>query len=165
MFRVSSKPINPGALRREMADFQAGGFVSFEGRVRSRNDGRTVRTLEYEAYGELAAREGARIVGEARRKFAVRAVACVHRVGRLRIGEIAVWAGVAAEHRDAAFAACRYIIDEMKARVPIWKKEHYAVGSSQWINPARGGRARRILGEKGKRYTGSESARVHRRRH
>lgn len=165
MFRISSAPINPEALRRELADSQAGGFVSFEGRVRSRNDGRQVRALEYEVYGELAAKEGGRIVGEARRKFAVRAAACVHRVGRLRIGAIAVWAGVAAEHRDAAFAACRYIIDEMKARVPIWKKEHYATGFSQWINPAPGGGSRPVLGEKGKSCTASQSARVHRRRH
>jgi molybdopterin synthase catalytic subunit len=165
MFRLSSSPINSEALRRELADFRAGGFVSFEGRVRSRNEGRQVRGLEYEVYGELAEKEGARIVDEARRKFAVRAAACVHRVGRLRIGAIAVWAGAAAEHRDAAFAACRYIIDEVKARVPIWKKEHYATGSSRWIHPGSGGGAKPVLGEKGKSYTGSQSARVRRRGH
>ena len=60
----------------------------------------------------------------------------VHRVGHLRIGELAVWVGVSAAHRGAAFTACRYIIDELKARVPIWKKEHYTSGSTQWINCA-----------------------------
>lgn len=165
MFRISSAPIDPDALRRELAGIDAGGFVSFEGRVRSRNDGRQVRALEYEVYCELAEKEGVRIVGEAQRKFVVRAAACVHRVGRLRSGAIAVWAGVAAEHRDAAFAACRYIIDEMKTRVPIWKKEHYATGSSRWIHPASGGGAKPVLGEKGKSYAGSQSARVHRRGH
>ena len=165
MFRISHAPIDPDALRRELAGFDAGGFVSFEGRVRSRNDGRRVRALEYEVYSEFAEKEGARIVGEAQQKFAVRAAACVHRIGRLRIGAIAVWAGVGAEHRDAAFAACRYIIDEIKARVPIWKKEHYATGSSQWIRPTPSSGGKPVLGEKGKTYTGSQSARVHRRHH
>jgi molybdopterin synthase catalytic subunit len=134
MFRISSTSLNPDALRRELLDSRAGGFVSFEGRVRDRNAGREVCLLEYEVYGELAEKEGARIIAEARRKFAIISAACVHRRGRLQIGDIAVWAGVTAEHRDAAFAACGYIIDETKKRVPIWKKEHYATGSSEWIS-------------------------------
>lgn len=139
MFRLISTPLDPDVLRRELHDSESGGFVSFEGRVRPRNDGREVRSLEYEVYGELAQKEGARIVAEAREKFAVLSAGCVHRVGHLQIGDIAVWAGVAAEHRSAAFAACRYIIDELKTRVPIWKKEHYASGSSQWICPSPSG--------------------------
>lgn len=71
---------------------------------------------------------------EARAKFAVLSAGCVHRIGRLAVGELAVWIGVTAEHRDAAFDACRYIIDELKTRVPIWKKEHYASGAPEWIN-------------------------------
>ncbi|MDD2765096.1 MAG: molybdenum cofactor biosynthesis protein MoaE [Opitutaceae bacterium] len=139
MFRLSSVPLNPEALQRELYETRAGGSVSFEGRVRSRNEGREVRCLEYEAYGELAEKEGTRIVAEAWEKFAILSARCVHRVGRLQIGEIAVWAGVTAEHRAAAFAACRYIIDEMKKRVPIWKKEHYAGGSMEWIQPPAAG--------------------------
>ncbi|MFA5057245.1 MAG: molybdenum cofactor biosynthesis protein MoaE [Opitutaceae bacterium] len=139
MFRLSSVPLDPGALQRELVEPRAGGCVSFEGRVRSRNEGREVRGLEYEAYGELAEKEGARILAEAREKFAIRSARCVHRVGRLQIGEIAVWAGVTAEHRAAAFDACRYIIDELKKRVPIWKKEHYASGATEWIQPPAAG--------------------------
>ncbi|HWA87721.1 MAG TPA: molybdenum cofactor biosynthesis protein MoaE, partial [Opitutus sp.] len=89
--------------------------------------------LDYAAFGELAEREGARILEEARAKFDVLAIACVHRVGALKIGDLAVWVGVVAAHRGAAFDACRYVIDEAKARVPIWKKEHYTDGASEWV--------------------------------
>ena len=74
--------------------------------------------------------------GAAVERFSVTAVRCEHRIGKLEIGDCAVWVGVTAEHRGAAFDACRYIIDEAKARVPVWKKEHYADGSSGWVNCA-----------------------------
>jgi len=160
-FRISFGRIDPEVLSRELADDRAGGFVSFEGRVRSRTGGRKIRALEYEAYGELAAKEGRRIMSEARRRFAIRGAACVHRVGRLRLGEIAVWVGVAAEHRDAAFGACRYIIDQVKARVPIWKKEHPAAGPSRWVKPVSAAETSAAFGEKGKTCGCSQSARVH----
>ena len=160
MFHISSGRIVPERLRRKLADARAGGVVSFEGRVRSRSGGRKVHALEYEVYGELAAKEGERILSEARRKFAIRSATCAHRVGRLQIGEIAVWIGVSAEHRDAAFAACRYIIDQLKARVPIWKKEHHARGSSRWVQPVSHARRTPILGEKGKTCSSPQSARV-----
>lgn len=163
-FRISSRPIDPEVWRRQLADGRAGGFVSFEGRVRSRNEGRKVRWLDYEAYGELAAKVGAQIVREARRRFAIRRAACVHRVGRLRIGDVAVWVGVAAAHRDAAFEACRYIIDQLKSRVPIWKKERRAAGPAHWVKAVPAGAGRRALGEKGKIRRASQSARVHPRR-
>ena len=133
MFRILPSPLDPEALRREMLDPRAGGVVVFEGRVRNRNEGREVRALEYEAYPELAEKEGERVLAEARARFAVLSVACVHRVGLLQLGDLAVWVGVTAEHRGEAFAACQYIIDELKGRVPIWKKEHYAAGASAWI--------------------------------
>lgn len=133
MFRITSNPLDPDALRRELLDTQAGGYVAFEGRVRSRNAGREVRSLEYETYLELAEKEGARVLAEAGAKYAILSAACVHRVGHLQLGDLAVWVGVTAEHRGAAFDACRFIIDEMKARVPIWKKEHYADGAPAWI--------------------------------
>jgi molybdopterin synthase catalytic subunit len=138
MFRLTARHINPGALRRNLLDARAGGYAAFEGWVRARHTGKTVKLLEYEAFIKLAEKEGARVVAEAREKFNILAAGCVHRVGRLQIGELAVWVGVTAEHRDAAFEACRYIIEEMKSRVPIWKKEHYANGSSEWIHPAKG---------------------------
>ena len=112
----------------------AGGYVCFEGWVRDHNEGRAVTRLEYEAFEALANVEGARIVQEAIARYGVRAAACVHRVGSLEIGDLAVWVGVSSPHRDEAFDACRYIIDEVKHRVPIWKKEHYVDGDSGWVN-------------------------------
>ncbi len=135
-FRISSEPLDPTALARTLADARAGACVTFEGWVRNRNEGQPVLSLEYEAYALLADKEGARILTEAREKFDLLGAVCVHRVGHLQLGELAVWVGVTAEHRGAAFDACRYLIDETKARVPIWKKEHYASGVTAWINCA-----------------------------
>ena len=133
-FEFSDAPLAAGPLTASLADPAAGGFASFEGWVRDHNDGRAVRSLEYEAYAELAVKEGERIVAEAIARYGVRRARCVHRVGALPLGEMAVWVGVSAPHRAEAFAACRYIIDEVKHRVPIWKKEHYASGDSGWVN-------------------------------
>jgi len=133
-FRFSSRPVDLAALRAELADPACGGFAAFEGWVRNLNEGRTVQRLEYEAYEALALREGARIIAEARQRFDVPHILCVHRVGELQIGELAVWVGVSAPHRDEAFRACRFVIDEVKHRVPIWKKEHYLDGDSGWVN-------------------------------
>src|SRR5690606_7532225 len=91
--------------------------------------------LRYEAYVALAEAEGERIVLEALERFAALDACCVHRVGDLSIGELAVWVGVSAAHRDAAFDACRWIIDEVKSRVPIWKHERYADGRADWLHP------------------------------
>ena len=135
-FRLASTPIDSAALQRALADARAGACVTFEGWVRNRNEGQPVLALEYEAYAPLAEKEGARILAEAQDKFALLAAACVHRTGHLHLGELAVWVGVTAQHRGAAFDACRYIIDEAKARLPIWKKEHYASGATAWINCA-----------------------------
>jgi molybdopterin/thiamine biosynthesis adenylyltransferase/molybdopterin synthase catalytic subunit/rhodanese-related sulfurtransferase len=133
-FEFSAGRIDSDALRGSLADPACGGFASFEGWVRDCNDGRAVERLEYEAYAELAVREGERIVDEALRRFGVRRARCVHRIGALALGELAVWVGVSAPHRGEAFAACRFIIDEVKHRVPIWKKEHYVDGDSGWVN-------------------------------
>lgn len=91
--------------------------------------------LDYEAYATLAEREGERIIAEAKARFDVIDARCVHRVGTLTIGDLAVWVGVSAAHRGAAFDACRYIIDETKRRVPIWKREHYREGDADWLHP------------------------------
>ncbi|HEX8298966.1 MAG TPA: molybdenum cofactor biosynthesis protein MoaE [Rubricoccaceae bacterium] len=111
----------------------SGGIVTFEGVVRDHADGRAVQALEYHAYAALARREGARITGEAQDRFRVEAVHVVHRTGHLSLGETAVWVGAAAAHRDAAFEACRWTLDAVKARVPIWKREHYADGPAEWV--------------------------------
>ena len=133
-FRFSTSALETRALQREMRDESCGGFASFEGWVRNHNEGHAVTRLEYEAFAELAEKEGARIVEEARVKYGVTRAACVHRVGSLGLGDVAVWVGVSAAHRDEAFRACRFIIDEVKHRVPIWKKEHYVNGDSGWVN-------------------------------
>jgi len=134
MITISTERIRPDALRERLFDPAAGGYCSFEGWVRNLNDGLEVRRLEYEAYEPLAVKEGERVLAEAVREFGVSHAHCVHRTGLLEIGDCAVWVGVSAPHRDEAFKACRYIIDQLKVRLPIWKKEHYANGDSGWVN-------------------------------
>lgn len=129
MFDLTSEPIVPPPL----AAAGAGGFVTFDGRVRNEHRGRPVVALEYEAAEALAIPEGERLLAEARQRFGLLEAACIHRVGRLAIGESAVWIGVAAPHRQAAFEGCEWIIDQLKRRVPIWKKEHFADGDSGWV--------------------------------
>lgn len=134
MFRFTRTAIESHTLHRALADPACGGYAAFEGWVRDTNDGERVRRLEYEAFEPLAVREGERIVAEALARFGVAHAACVHRLGDLAVGELAVWVGVSAPHRAEAFEACRYIIDEVKHRLPIWKKEHYVNGDSGWVN-------------------------------
>lgn len=136
MFSLSETAIDVEALRKGLDDVRAGALATFEGRVRDHNEGQTVLRLEYEAYGALAVKEGGRIIEEAKVRFDIYECICVHRTGSLGLGELAVWVGVTAAHRDAAFDACRFIIDETKKRVPIWKKEHYVNGDTGWVNCA-----------------------------
>ena len=134
-FALSETPIAAAALARASVSASAGAQVTFEGWVRDHNAGRAVRGLAYQAYVTLAEAEGARILAEAMQQFPIVDAHCVHRIGTLEIGDLAVWVGVSAAHREAAFAACRYIIDEVKQRVPIWKNERYADGDSGWLHP------------------------------
>jgi len=133
MFAVSSSAIAVGELRARLTNPGSGGVCIFEGWVRDENEGRTVLRLEYEVYDPLAIAEGEKVIAEARQKFPFLEATCVHRSGLLEIGDCAVWVGVSAKHRNEAFKACRYIIDEIKVRLPIWKKEHYADGDSGWV--------------------------------
>lgn len=134
MFRISGSPIDV-ALERErlLPQPQAGGYASFEGWVRDHHLGRAVRGLRYEAYVPLATRRGAELVAAAVAQFHLRSAAAVHRVGELCVGDVAVWIGVAADHRAAAFDACRWLIDRIKEDVPIWKYEHYVEGAPGWV--------------------------------
>ena len=136
-FSISSEPIDPETLKRELEARQSGACVVFEGWVRNVNEGEPVDALEYETHAPLAVVEGNKVLEEAAGKFAVEVVGCIHRVGRLEIGDCAVWVGVSAGHRGAAFDACRYVIDEIKHRLPVWKKEHYRSGESGWVNCAK----------------------------
>ncbi|MCC5083590.1 molybdenum cofactor biosynthesis protein MoaE [Xanthomonas campestris] len=134
-FALSDALLQVEALRQALEHPRAGAFASFEGWVRNHNDGRSVAGLRYEAYAALAQAEGQRVLDEAMTRFSILQAQCVHRVGELGIGEMAVWVGVSAAHRGAAFEACRFIIDEVKARVPIWKHEHYLEGDAGWLHP------------------------------
>ncbi|MBX3117457.1 MAG: ThiF family adenylyltransferase [Fimbriimonadaceae bacterium] len=129
MFRITSEPLVPVVMHCA----GAGGFVSFEGKIRDHHQGREVLALEYEAPQDLAEAEGRQLLLEAAERFGLLSVEAIHRVGRLEIGETAVWIGVAAAHRREAFEACEWILDALKRRVPIWKKEHYADGDSGWV--------------------------------
>ncbi len=134
MFRISNVPIDADLLSKELINSSAGVFVCFEGRVRNHNEGSEVVSLEYEVYEGLAVKEAGRIVEEAKEKFDILDVVGVHRQGHLQIGDIAVWIGVIAAHRGPAFSACSYVIDEIKHRLPIWKKEHYKDKEAKWVS-------------------------------
>ena len=134
-FELSPTPFDTATLRARLLDARVGAYASFEGWVRDHNDGRSVHGLRYESYDVLAQREGEAIIEEALARFDILDAACVHRTGDLAIGELAVWVGVTAAHRDAAFAACRHVIDEVKSRVPIWKHERYVEGDAGWLHP------------------------------
>lgn len=133
-FSFTREGIKPLAHKPRLETDSCGAYASFEGWVRHHNQGRgDVRSLDYEAYEELGVKEGDRILEEALERFDIHEALCIHRLGSLELGDMAVWVGVSAGHRDSAFEACRYIIDEVKQRVPIWKKEHYIEGDSGWV--------------------------------
>ena len=131
MLLITRDPIDLTSLRAgESGD---GGVVTFLGIVRDRaDDGRPVVGLFYEAFEPMAIASFESIAAEALERFGTLRVAMAHRIGELRVGEIAVAVVVAAPHRAAAFDACRYCIDELKRRAPIWKKERYAAGEAAW---------------------------------
>ena len=134
LFRFTQSAIDTDGARRELLDLGAGGYVSFEGWVRDNNAGLEVTRLEYEAFQELGLKEGGRILAEALQRFPLKHALCIHRLGWLQLSDMAVWVGVSSAHRGEAFDACRFIIDEVKHRLPIWKKEHYRSGDSGWVN-------------------------------
>ena len=134
MFSVSDTPIDVAAARKSVADQHCGALVVFEGWIRDHNEGQEVERLEYEVYRPVAEKEGVKIINEALARFSISHAMCIHREGLLELGECAVIVCVSSAHRGAAFDACRYIIDEAKTRLPIWKKEHYVTGVSEWVN-------------------------------
>lgn len=141
VFTCTDRPIETESLIQRLCCPQAGALVTFTGWVRDHNEGKSVSSLEYQIYGELALKEGLKIISEAQQNFALQDAIAVHRQGHLHIGDIAVWVGTSASHREAAFSANRYIIDQIKLRLPIWKKEHYHHQPAQWVycshHPAR----------------------------
>ncbi len=133
-FSVSQTAIDVEAAKKRVADNSCGALVVFEGWIRDHNEGQAVERLEYEVYKPVAEKEGARIIDEAIEKFQVSHALCIHREGLLELSEVAVIVCVSSSHRGEAFDACRYIIDNIKTRLPIWKKEHYVSGISEWVN-------------------------------
>ncbi|MBC7712824.1 MAG: ThiF family adenylyltransferase [Rhizobacter sp.] len=133
MFSLRSNPIDREELIAVLKNDKAGALVVFEGWVRDHNEGKSVSSLEYQVYESLAQKEGMKILDEARHKFNLHQVLCAHRFGHLLLGDTAVWIGAVASHRDDAFKATRFIIDEIKLRLPIWKKEHYVSEKAEWV--------------------------------
>ncbi|MGE0441474.1 MAG: molybdenum cofactor biosynthesis protein MoaE [Gemmatimonadales bacterium] len=127
-------PIDPADLTALVSGPATGGVASFVGLVRNHHAGRGVTELEYSAYEAMAEAVARTIVDEARARWPV-AVALRHRLGRLGIGDVAVAVAAGGGHRGEAFDACRYVIEEVKRRVPIWKRERYADGSEAWVDP------------------------------
>ena len=142
MFAIVERPIDLAAMARAVCDPRAGAIVTFVGTTRNENAGRRVRRLEYEAFASMATREMRALATAARRRWALRKVAMAHRIGVVPVGESSVAIAVSAAHRAEAFAACRWLIDRLKAIVPIWKKEHYR-GGEIWIGAQQGGPPRR----------------------
>lgn len=131
---LTSDPVELAPLLASVQSPSRGGLSLFLGQVRDHHEGRTVVRLVYSAYAPMAEAECIRIVAEAERRWDV-AVALQHRLGSLDIGDTAVAVVVASAHRADAFAACRHVIEEVKRRVPIWKREHYADGTVTWVDP------------------------------
>jgi molybdopterin synthase catalytic subunit len=129
------RPIDPARLLAAAQRSRNGASVVFVGTVREVNDGRAVTGMEYTAYEAMAERELGRIVEEAARLFGTDDVLVEHRLGSLEVGEISVAIAAAHPHRARAFEAVRYVIEELKRRVPVWKLEHYVDGTREWVDP------------------------------
>ncbi|MES1939747.1 molybdopterin synthase subunit MoaE [Salinisphaera sp. T5B8] len=130
---LTAEPLDLDALMAETDNPECGALVVFGGTVRLNNAGREVTSMDYSAYGPLAARTLADIEAEAIEKFQAHACRIQHRTGRLGLGEVSVYVVVRAVHREAAFEAARYALEELKARVAVWKNEYYADGSSAYL--------------------------------
>jgi molybdopterin synthase catalytic subunit len=137
MFRVINQPIDLQELVRFVTDPEAGAIATFIGTTRNHNDGRKVIALDYDGYPEMAEKELARIGAAARKQWRICRMAIVHRLGPVQITEASVMIAVSSGHREAAFAACRFAIEEIKKTVPIWKKEVFE-GGEVWIGTQTG---------------------------
>jgi len=135
--RLVRDPIDTSALLARVSRPSNGAVLLFVGVVRDVNDGRAVSGIEYSAYEPMAARELGDIASEAARRFGVSDIAIEHRLGELALEEASVGIAVAHAHRAEAYEASRWIIEEVKRRVPIWKREHYADGTREWVDPTR----------------------------
>lgn len=129
---ITSRPLKPQALLARVGSPRHGACALFIGTIRNHHRGRRVRAVTYEAHRPLAAQILGEIIRQAEKRFKAK-VRASHRLGRLRVGQVSVAVAAAAAHRAEAFAACRHVIEEIKVRLPVWKKEHYAGGASAWL--------------------------------
>ncbi len=132
---IVDHPLDPAALLAEVASTESGASTLFVGTVRAMNEGKKVSGIDYSAYGAMAESEMGMIAGEAAARFGTSRIAVEHRVGTLTLGEASIIIAVSHERRAAAMDAQRYLIEEIKKRVPVWKREHYADGSRAWVDP------------------------------
>jgi molybdopterin synthase catalytic subunit len=130
-------PLNIASLTDEVSSPACGATSVFLGTVRNLNEGRAVTGIEYTSYSAMAVAELGRIVKEAAERFSTERIVVEHRIGALTLGEVSVAIAVAHERRAPAKDASRYIIEQIKMRVPIWKREHYADGTREWVDPTR----------------------------
>ena len=131
---IVDRPIDSCALLSEVANVRNGATVLFVGTVRDVNDGAPVSGLDYSSYTGMAEKELAAIVLEAAERWDTSDIVVEHRIGTLELGEASVAIAVAHPHRAEAYDASRYVIEELKKRLPIWKREHYVDGRSEWVN-------------------------------
>jgi molybdopterin synthase catalytic subunit len=135
MIRLTHDPIDYHALTEQVRRADCGGVVLFLGTVRDLTDGKVTKARDYEAYPGMAEKKMAEIERDTRSRWPVGEMAMIHRLGRLDVGEVSVAVVVSCTHRAEAFAACRYAIDRLKELVPIWKKENWADGTTEWVHP------------------------------
>lgn len=134
---IVEHPLDPAALLAEVASTDAGAATLFVGTVRRVNEGRDVTGIDYSAYGPMAERELAAIVAEAAERFGTARIVVEHRIGTLHLGEASIVIAVSHARRAAAMDAQRHLIEEIKRRVPVWKREHYTDGTREWVDPTR----------------------------
>lgn len=133
-FALLDVAIDEGRLKNTLDDDRCGAFVCFEGRVRNHNNATSVERLTYYGYEDLALNQGRAIIEEAKKRFEITNAITIHRIGALKIGDVAVWVGVVSAHRYPAFDACRWILDTIKADIPVWKQEYYDNDVSKWLS-------------------------------
>ena len=131
---IGPEPVDLAALVTAVAHAGAGAVASFVGVVRDVNEGAAVHGIEYEAYGPMVVRELDAILDEVTARWPGVRAAARHRVGYVSVGEVSVAVTASSPHRAAAFDACRYVVEELKRRVPVWKREHYADGRRAWVD-------------------------------
>lgn len=133
-FALLDEAIGDQRLKDFLQDEQCGALATFEGWVRNHNNDSRVTSLTYYGYEKLAINQGKRIIEEAKRLFDIENAVAIHRIGALEIGDMAVWVGVSSKHRYPAFDACKWILDTIKADIPVWKQEFYQDEPSKWLS-------------------------------